>query len=113
MWQTGAMENENESRPKRKYRTASERADLVAAFLRSGLSQRDFALPQGIAPSNIERWVRQGEAVARSAGPAALGGRAGGAARRTRCNHRAYASVPRALPSWVTMLTGRHAHQHF
>jgi hypothetical protein len=70
LWQTGAMENE--PRPKRKYRTASEKADLVAALLRSGLSQRDFALQHGIAPSNIQRWVRQGEAVARSATSAVL-----------------------------------------
>lgn len=56
----------------RQYLTASEKAELVAAYQRSGLSQRDFAHQHGIAPSNIQRWVRQGEAAARSAGPAAL-----------------------------------------
>lgn len=33
------------------------------------------------------------------------------AARATRFD-RAYVSIPRAFPSWVTILTGRHAHHH-
>jgi len=45
----------------RQHRTAAEKAALVAAYHRSGLSQRDFALQHGIAPSNIQRWARQAE----------------------------------------------------
>ena len=33
------------------------------------------------------------------------------AARGTRFDH-AYVSIPRTFPSWVTLLTGRHAHHH-
>jgi hypothetical protein len=56
----------------RHYRTAAEKAEWVAAYHRSGLSQRDFAHQHGLAPSNLQRWVRQREAAAPSAGPAAL-----------------------------------------
>ncbi len=41
--------------------TAAEKAELVAAFHRSGLSQRDFGLQHSLAPSNIGRWVRQAQ----------------------------------------------------
>jgi hypothetical protein len=43
----------------RRYRTRAEKAKIVAAYKRSGLSQRDFAQQQRIAPSNIQRWVPQ------------------------------------------------------
>lgn len=43
----------------RQYRTAAHKAEVVAAYHRSGLSQRDFAQQHGIAPSNIQRWARQ------------------------------------------------------
>ncbi len=56
----------------RQYRTRAEKAKIVAAYKHSGLSQRDFALQQGIAPSNIQRWVGQFSASAKSAPPAAL-----------------------------------------
>lgn len=56
----------------REYLTAAEKAEVVAAYQGSGLSQRDFAQRHGIAPSNIQRWVRQHEAAGQSAGPAAL-----------------------------------------
>lgn len=56
----------------RQHRSAAERADLVAAYHRSGLSQRDFALQHGLAPSNIQRWVRQQETVRPSHGSTAL-----------------------------------------
>lgn len=45
----------------RQHRTAAEKEELVAAYQRSGLSQRDFAQQHGIAPSNIQRWARQEE----------------------------------------------------
>jgi len=45
----------------RHYRTAAEKAELVAAYHRSGLSQAAFAQQQGVAPSNIQRWVQQQE----------------------------------------------------
>jgi transposase-like protein len=56
----------------RQYLTTAEKAELVAAYQRSGLSQRDFAQRHRIAPSNIQRWVRQREAAAPRVGPAAL-----------------------------------------
>jgi len=56
----------------RHYRTRAEKAKIVAAYKRSGLSQRDFALQHGIAPTNIQRWVPQFPANAKSAHPAAL-----------------------------------------
>lgn len=56
----------------RQHRTAAEKAELVAAYHRSGLSQRDFALQHGIAPSNIQRWARQHESVSPSRPSAAL-----------------------------------------
>lgn len=56
----------------RQYRTRAEKAKLVAAYRRSGLSQRDFALPHGIAPTNIQRWVQQFPPSAKAAHPAAL-----------------------------------------
>jgi transposase-like protein len=65
----GAMQRRSHSR---KHLTAAEKAELVAAYHRSGLSQRDFASQQGIAASNIQRWVRRAEGLAGSAGPAAL-----------------------------------------
>ena len=50
--------------------TAAEKAELIAAYQRSGLSQRDFALRQGIAPSNLPRWVRQAQAAGSPLGAA-------------------------------------------
>lgn len=55
----------------RRYHTAAEKAELIAAYQRSGLSQRDFAQQHGIAPSNIQRWAQQ-ETGAPSQGTAAL-----------------------------------------
>jgi hypothetical protein len=49
------------SRLRRHHRTDIEKAELVTAYQRSGLSQRDFALRHGIAPSNIGRWVRRSQ----------------------------------------------------
>lgn len=54
----GAMQTRSRSRH---HRTAAEKAQLVAAYQRSGLSQRDFALQHGLAPSNIGRWARQAQ----------------------------------------------------
>jgi transposase-like protein len=56
----------------RQYRTRAEKAKIVAAYKHSGLSQRDFALQHGIAPSNIQRWVAQVPTSAKPAHPAAL-----------------------------------------
>ena len=56
----------------RQYRTGAEKAKIVAAYKHSGLSQRDFALQQGIAASNIGRWVGQFPASATPAHPGAL-----------------------------------------
>jgi Transposase len=41
--------------------TASQKAQIVAAFQRSGLSQRDFAIRQGVAASNLQRWVNRSQ----------------------------------------------------
>lgn len=62
---------EKQPRIRRRFRN-DEKAELVAAYHHSGLSQRDFAHQHGIAPSNLQRWVGQREAAAPSAGPAAL-----------------------------------------
>jgi len=56
----------------RQYRTRAEKAKIVAAYERSGLSQRDFALQHGFATSNIQRWVGQFPASAKPARPAGL-----------------------------------------
>ncbi len=56
----------------RQYRTAAEKAELVAAYRRSGLSQRDFAQQHDIAPSNISRWMRQHVSLAPSPRSTAL-----------------------------------------
>ena len=56
----------------RQYRTRAEKAKIVAAYKRSGLGQRDFALEHGIAASNIQRWVGQFPAGAKPAHPVAL-----------------------------------------
>ena len=55
----------------RQHRTPTEKAKIVAAYKHSGLSQRDFALQRGIAPSNIQRWVGQFPASAKPVHPAA------------------------------------------
>jgi hypothetical protein len=65
----GAMHIKSRSR---QYLTAAEKAEFVAAYQGSGLSQRDFAHRHGVAPSNIQRWVRQHEAADPRAGPATL-----------------------------------------
>jgi transposase-like protein len=39
--------------------TGAEKAELVAAYHRSGLSQREFSHRHGLAPSNVQRWVGQ------------------------------------------------------
>lgn len=56
----------------RQYRTRAEKAQIVAAYKRSGLSQRDFALQHGLAVSNIQRWVAQFPTSVKPAHPAAL-----------------------------------------
>ena len=56
----------------RPHRSAAEKAEWIAAYHRSGLSQRDFALQHGIAPSNIQRWARQHESLVPSQKSAAL-----------------------------------------
>ena len=62
-----------QTRPRpRQYLTRAQKAKIIVAYKRSGLSQRDFALEHGIAPSNIQRWVAQFPASAKPAPPAAL-----------------------------------------
>jgi transposase-like protein len=56
----------------RQYFTAGEKTELVAAYHRSGLSQRDFAQQHNLAPSNIQRWARQAETIEQSRGSAPL-----------------------------------------
>lgn len=50
----------------------AERTALVAAFVRSGLSQEAFALREGIAASNIQRWVQQGRTAPEPKGQSPL-----------------------------------------
>ena len=62
-----------QTRPRpRQYRSRAEKAKIVAAYKHSGLSQRDFALQHGVAPSNIQRWVAQALASTKPAHPAKL-----------------------------------------
>jgi hypothetical protein len=56
----GAMHMESHSR---KQWTDTEKAEVVAAYQRSGLSLCAFAKRHGIAPANIQRWVQQHEAA--------------------------------------------------
>jgi transposase-like protein len=56
----------------RQYLSAAEKAELVAAYERSGLSQRDFASRMGIAVSNLGRWVRNSQEAGPGEGRAAL-----------------------------------------
>jgi transposase-like protein len=56
----------------RQYLTDAEKAELVAAYEGSGLSQRDFASRQGIAASNIQRWVHKSQRADQAGGHAAL-----------------------------------------
>jgi len=56
----------------RTYFTPAKKAELVAAFRRSGLNFREFADQQGIASSNIHRWVQQDRPRVRKAEPMAL-----------------------------------------
>jgi hypothetical protein len=65
----GAMHNKSRSR---QYLTLAEKAQMVAAFQQSGLSQRDFASRHGIAASNIGRWVGQPQRVDKAEGQAVL-----------------------------------------
>jgi hypothetical protein len=65
----GAMNNKSRSR---QYFATAEKAQVVAAFQRSGLSQRDFAILHGIAASNLQRWVNQSQIADESEGHAAL-----------------------------------------
>ena len=43
----------------RPHQTPTQKADLVAAYERSGMSQQAFAAQQGIALSTLQRWRRQ------------------------------------------------------
>lgn len=52
----------------RKYLSPAQKAQVVEAFKRSGLSQRDFAIQEGIAPSNVQRWVNQPSGAAKPLG---------------------------------------------
>jgi hypothetical protein len=45
----------------RHHKTPSQKADLVAAYEGSGMSQREFAAQQGIALTTLQRWRRQSQ----------------------------------------------------
>jgi hypothetical protein len=48
------------ARPRRRrWRTAEAKAECVALFHESGLSQRDFARQQKMPAANLSRWVRR------------------------------------------------------
>ena len=55
---------------RRKHRTPDERADLLAAYRKSGLTRREFAPRNGLSLSCLRAWIRKAGAGDRSAVPA-------------------------------------------
>lgn len=58
--------NDASVRSRRPRSSASERAQWAQRFLQSGLSQREFALQQGLRLCTLQRWVAQHPAPAPS-----------------------------------------------
>jgi transposase-like protein len=51
--------NEPSPRPRLKRTTKAERAEWRLRFLQSGQTQEEFATTHGLAPSTLQRWLRQ------------------------------------------------------
>ena len=56
--------------PVRHHKTPAERADIVAEYPRSQVSQREFAAQHGIALSTLQRWLHLNESDVGSGSPA-------------------------------------------
>ena len=53
------MASEEYDLPRRRHATAQERQQILARYLKTQLSQRDFALREGIGFSTLCNWLRQ------------------------------------------------------
>ena len=61
------------SRPgRRRQRTPSQRAELLAKFHQSGLTQREFAARNGLSISCLNVWLRKARDKSASTAPATL-----------------------------------------
>ena len=61
------------SRPeRRRQRTPSQRAELLAKFHRSGLTQREFAARNGLSISCLNVWLRKAQDKSPSTAPPTL-----------------------------------------
>jgi len=54
---------------RRKHRTPNERADLLAAYHKSGLTQREFAARKGLSLSCLRIWLRKARVANRNTVP--------------------------------------------
>ena len=54
---------------RRKHRTPDERADLVAAYHKSGLTRREYAARKGLSLSCLGIWLRKARAGTKSTVP--------------------------------------------
>ena len=54
---------------RRRHRTPSERADLLAAYHKSGLTQREFAARKGLSVSCLSIWLRKARVKGKSTVP--------------------------------------------
>ena len=53
----------------RPHKTAAEKAQIVAAYLHSDLTQKEFAARQGIGFSTFQRWLREPAPAPQTPGP--------------------------------------------
>jgi transposase-like protein len=58
--------NTRSSRTSSRWHTASEIEEILAAYRRSGLTQRVFAQEAGIGVSTLQLWLRQAQGSSRS-----------------------------------------------
>jgi transcriptional regulator with XRE-family HTH domain len=63
------MEIQTSVRP---HKSPRQRSDIVAAYRRSQLTQREFAARHGIALSTLQRWLHSGTAAVASPAPALI-----------------------------------------
>ena len=54
---------------RQRHRTPNERADLLAEYHKSGLTQREFAARKGLSVSCLSIWLRRSRVKARSTVP--------------------------------------------
>jgi len=59
------MQNQPPARP---HKTTRQRADILAAYERTELTQREFVARHDIAVTTLQRWLRQSQSGSRSEG---------------------------------------------